>query len=130
MQTQIRLERDPDMVAAPIAAAFMFTPAIALMRAPAPVVVMHGNAERRTIIVALGGVPAIAIAVAADSGGRRRRHGSQGTGACKGAKDKGSDLHGSLHSEVKTASQKEERRNLDQVPPPIKDSRQIRNVRK
>ena len=97
MQTQIRLERDPDMVAAPIAAAFMFTPAIALMLAPAPVVVMYGDAERWTIIIAVGGVPAIAIAVAADSGGRGRRHCSQGTGAGKGAKDKGSDLHGVLH---------------------------------
>jgi len=89
------------MVAAPIAAAFMLAPAIMLARAPLPIVVMHPDSECRAIIVTLGGVPAIAIAVAADGRRRRRCQGSQHTGARNGAKDYSSDLHGVLHSEVK-----------------------------
>src|SRR5690242_10415939 len=85
------LERDPDAVA-PITAAVMFAPAIAVT-APPPVIVMNADAPCGTIVITVGDVPAVAMAIAGDIGRRRRSRGRQRSGACAGAQTEESEIH-------------------------------------
>src|SRR3569833_2366474 len=84
------------MVAAPIAAAFMLAPAIAVT-APSPAVVMDANAPCRTIVIAVAGMPAVAMAIASHIGRSGRSHRRQRGGAGNGAQCEDSELHSHLH---------------------------------
>jgi hypothetical protein len=92
------LQRDPDP-AAIIAAALVAigTPVAAFIAIPALmkiiVIRMIVEAHARRMAIAAFGMPAIAIAVAGDIGGRRGSKRHHGTGAGNDAKQKSSDFH-------------------------------------
>src|ERR1700761_7417184 len=107
-------ERDPDAVA-PIAAAFMLVPAIVVVGAPAPIVLMDDEADARIGIIVVD-VPAFTPLVADDAGGRRTGHGDQRTGAEHRSQRR--CLHGFLHgvSPDWNPSCAENTRRRDKVP--------------
>src|ERR1700677_2173904 len=113
-----RSERDPQAIA-PVAAAFMLAPVIAVA-APLPGIVMHGDAKGRLIGRAIGGVPAITFAVAGDISRGRRGQGGQRTRAGDGSQNKRPDFHCVSPLVGKSASREEKRQNPFGVPPSLK----------
>src|SRR5437016_4516139 len=63
----------------PVAAAFVLAPAVMLVPAPAPVILMDNNAGVRRILMALAGVPADAARADDRCRGAHSRHGQNGS---------------------------------------------------